>query len=77
MVPVPDPIPVRVSLYGTRARPHTCAGISIQVIHMYLDTHGYSWVPMDFLINFFVQRKIFFNYLQSTGIIKSVSVPIK
>ena len=54
MISVPTPL----DKYGTR--PHTRAGISIRVIHGYLDTHGYSRVPMDFLINFFVQRKIFF-----------------
>jgi len=27
--------------YGTRACPRTRAGISIRVIHAYLDTHGF------------------------------------
>jgi len=35
--------------YGTRVRPHIRTGISIRVIHRYLDTHGYSQLPMDFL----------------------------
>jgi len=45
MISVPAPL----DNYGTRARPYICAGISIRVIHMYLDTHGYSRVPMNFL----------------------------
>jgi len=44
MISVPAPL----DKYGTRARPHTHAGISIWVIHEYLDTHGYSRVPMYF-----------------------------
>jgi hypothetical protein len=40
-------VPVPLDNYGTRARPRTRAGISIRVIHGYLDTHRYSRVPMD------------------------------
>jgi len=43
--------------YGTHARPRIRAGISIRVIHEYLDTHGYSRVPMDFW--FFFLKKLF------------------
>ena len=39
----------------THARPHIRAGISIRVIHGYLDTHGYSRVPMDL----FFKKKTF------------------
>ena len=46
--------PAPLDKYSIRARLHTHAGISIWVIHGYLDTHGYSRVPMDFLIKFFV-----------------------
>jgi len=53
-------VSVLLDKYSTCARLHTRTGISIRVIHIYLDTHGYSRVPMNFLINFFVQRKIFF-----------------
>jgi len=59
-------VPVPLDKYGIRARPHICAGISIRVIHGYLDTHGYSRVPIDFLINFFYKEKYFFNYLQTS-----------
>jgi len=59
-------VPAHLDKYGIRARSHADAGISIRVIHEYLDIHGYLWVPIDFLINFFVQRKIFFNYLQTS-----------
>jgi len=52
MISVPAPL----DKYGTRTRPHICAGISIRVIHGYLDTNGYPRVPMDFF--FFVQKKI-------------------
>jgi len=47
MISVPAPL----DNYGTRARPR--AGISIRVIHGYLDTHGYSRVPINFLFSFF------------------------
>jgi len=65
--------------YDTRVRPHTHAGISIRVIHMYLDTHRYSRVPMGFLINFFYKEKYFFNYLQTSTfkhayIIRSIQI---
>jgi hypothetical protein len=43
MISVPTPL----DKYGTRTRPHTRAGISKRVIHWYLDTYGYSRVPMD------------------------------
>jgi len=49
MISVPAPL----DNYGTRARPHIRAGISIRVIHGYLDTHRYSRVPMDFLFFIF------------------------
>jgi len=44
MISVPAPL----DKYGTRIRPHIRAGISIRVIHGYLDTHRYLRVPMDF-----------------------------
>jgi len=42
MISVPAP------LDKYRTRPHIRAGISIRVIHGYLDTHGYPRVPMNF-----------------------------
>jgi len=41
-------VPAPLDNYGTRVRPRIRAGISIRVIHRYLDIHGYSRVPMDF-----------------------------
>ena len=55
MITVPAPL----DNYDTRARPHIRAGISIRVIHGYLDTHGYSRVPMDFLFFIFFLKKTF------------------
>ena len=60
-------VPAPLDKYGTRARPHIRAGISIRVIHGYLDTHGYSRVPMDiFLIFFCTKKNAFFNYLHAS-----------
>ena len=39
-------LPASLDQYGARVRPR--AGISIRVIHEYLDTYGYSWVPINF-----------------------------
>jgi len=52
MISVPAPL----DNYGTRARPRIRAGISIRVIHGYLDTHGYSWVPWIFYFLFFLKK---------------------
>jgi len=49
-------VPVSLDRYSTRICSRTCAGISIQVIHMYLDTYEYSREPMDFF-NFFFTNK--------------------
>jgi len=43
-----DIIPAPLDNYGTRTRPHIRVGISIRIIHGYLDTHGYSRVPINF-----------------------------
>ena len=56
MISVPAPL----DNYGTRFRPHIRAGISIRVIHGYLDTHRYSRVPMDFL--FFLKKTFLITY---------------
>ena len=52
-------VPVPLDNYDTRVRPHIRAGISIRVIHGYLDTHGYSRVPMDYLFFIFFLKKLF------------------
>ena len=44
MISVPAPL----DNYGTRVHPRIRAGISILVIHGYLDTHKYLRVPMNF-----------------------------
>jgi len=53
MISVPAPL----DKYGTRTRPHIRTGISIRVIHGYLDTNRYPRVPMDFY--FFLYKKKF------------------
>ena len=53
-------VPVPLDKYGTRIRPHIRAGISIRVLHGYLDTHRYPRVPMDFLFYFCTKKK--FNF---------------
>jgi len=59
MISVPAPL----DKYGTRTRPHIRAGISIRVIHGYLDTNGYLRVPMDLFIYFLYKKNSTFNYL--------------
>jgi len=56
-------VPAPLDKYGTRVRPRTRARISIQIIYRYLDTHGYSRIPMIF---FLYKAKYFFNYLQTS-----------
>jgi len=46
--------------YGTRVCPHIRAGISIRIIHGYLDTHKYLRVPLNFWIIFLYKEKYFF-----------------